>query len=258
MSIETWGLMPKSQIDNETIEEAIERIVAQHESDPTAHLGENESIEAHRKSEVIDHLASSVYDDKFAYDRNLIDIEFNNLSVFSKSAGVEINGVKTWLFYSANSSSAQFLYGSVGDMTVSTEFDFIRNPRITTQIMLSGNTLQTGYILVGETDEGRGFGWKILDNKLYGCYFKSDNSEQLVEILTLSTYTIYKLEARVKYPDTIDFYVNNAKITGFTSAVLNFDMEYILSIPWIYFKSTTSTSRNLFIRGFHWEADFPI
>lgn len=257
MSIEVWGLMPKSQVDSETIEQAIARLISEHEADPTAHMGENEAIEAHRKSEIIDHLASSIYDDKMAYDRNVIDVEFNSLSGFSKSASVEINGIKTWLFPSANSSNTQFLYGSIGDMTVAEEFDFIRNPRITTQIMLSGNTSQTGYILVGETDEGRGFGWKIVNNKLYGCYFKSDQSEQLVEILTISTYTIYKLEARVKYPDTIEFYVNNALVTSFSSAVLNFANDYILSVPWIYFKSTTTTSRSLFIRGFHWEADFP-
>jgi hypothetical protein len=257
MSIEVWGLMPKSQIDNETVEEAILRLIAIHESDPTAHMGENEAIEAHRKSEIIDHLASSIYDDKFAYDRNMIDIDWTNLTIFSKSTGVETNGIKTVLFPSPNSTSARWLYGSIGDMTVGEEFDFIRNPRITTSIMLSGNTSQTGYIIVGETDEGRGFGWKIVDNKLYGLYFKQDWTEQLVEILTISTYTIYKLEARVKYPNVIEFYVNNALVTSFTSAVLNFSMEFILSVPYIYFKSTTSTSRNLFVRGFHWEADFP-
>ena len=64
MSVETWGLQPKSQTDPETIEQAIERIVAEHEHDPTSHLGENESIEAHRKSEVIDHLAESILNDK--------------------------------------------------------------------------------------------------------------------------------------------------------------------------------------------------
>lgn len=257
MSIETWGLMPKSQIDPETVEEAILRLTAVHEHDPTAHMGQNEAIEAHRKSEIIDHLASSIYDDKFAYDRNVVDLEFNSLVPYSKSAGVSINGIKTWLFYSTSSTNSQWLYGNIGDMTVSTEFDFIRNPRIITQIMLSNNTLQTGNILVGETDEGRGFGWKITNGILYGCYYKSDLTLQTVQLLTIAPYTIYKLEARVKYPSTIEFYVDNILTASFTTAVLNFSMNFILSVPWIYFKSMTTTSRNLFIRGFHWEADLP-
>jgi hypothetical protein len=66
MSIETWGMMPKSQEDAETIEEAIDRIVAVHEAAPTAHTGEGESLAAHRANEVIDHPAASVVGDKFA------------------------------------------------------------------------------------------------------------------------------------------------------------------------------------------------
>jgi hypothetical protein len=66
MSIETWGLMPKSQIDAETPEEAIVRLIAEHEADPEAHTGANESLAAHRANEVIDHPAASIVGDKFA------------------------------------------------------------------------------------------------------------------------------------------------------------------------------------------------
>jgi hypothetical protein len=57
-------MLAKSQTDNETIEEAIARIVAEHESDEEAHLGVGDSLQSHKASEIIDHLASSIIADK--------------------------------------------------------------------------------------------------------------------------------------------------------------------------------------------------
>lgn len=82
MSVETWGLMPKSQIDPETVEEAITRLIGVHEHDPTSHLGENESIEAHRTSEVIDHLKDSIVSDKFSQTDKAIITYYEDISHF--------------------------------------------------------------------------------------------------------------------------------------------------------------------------------
>ena len=59
-----WGLLPKSQIDAETVEEAISRIVDEHNYDEEAHLGEGQSLQSHKASEIIDHLVSSIVSDK--------------------------------------------------------------------------------------------------------------------------------------------------------------------------------------------------
>lgn len=96
MSIEVWGLMPKSQIDNETIEEAIERLIAEHEHDPTSHLGENESIEAHRKSEVIDHLALSIVPDKFSNAETFVNIGTYPVET-GETENATISGGNMWL-----------------------------------------------------------------------------------------------------------------------------------------------------------------
>lgn len=255
MSIFTWGAQPKSQVDPETIEEAITRIVAQHEHDPTSHLGENESIEAHRTSEVIDHLASSVYDDKLAYDRNTYDIVFSNLALFDKSAGVENNGLFNAYLYSANSSSSQWIYGFEGDMNVASFWSYEKNPRFMTKIMVTNITSQIGYILVGYRDEYLGYGFKIANNKLYGMYYKLDHSEHTLELLTLASATPYKLECRVKSLTLIEFYVNNALAGSISNAVLTSSVSYGLNLPWIDWKSTTTTARELFIDGIHFEAD---
>lgn len=64
MSEFTWGDLPKSQVDNQLITEAITQAIADHESDPTAHLGDGESLEQHKTNEVLDHPAGSALSDK--------------------------------------------------------------------------------------------------------------------------------------------------------------------------------------------------
>lgn len=255
MSVETWGLMPKSQIDNETIEEAIERLIAVHEHEPTSHMGENEAIEAHRKSEIIDHLASSVYDDKLAYDRNSFTLSFANLDMFDKGPGVENSGYTTAYVYSANTSSIQWIYAFMGDMVPASFFYYTKKPRFITNFMLTQTTSQEGYITVGDRDSNEGFGVKILNNKLYGFYHNTAGSEVTQEIMTLTANVPYKLEVRVPSLSQIDFFVNNSLIGSMTGLSLPATNNYIWLVPWIDFKSTTSTGRELFMRDFLWEAD---
>jgi len=78
MSVETWEQIPKNQTNPELIEEAIARLIAVHEADPEAHTGENESLQAHRQNEIIDHPAGSVLADK------MTSIEFNDYWDYSR------------------------------------------------------------------------------------------------------------------------------------------------------------------------------
>lgn len=64
MAIPTWGTLKKSQVDNETIESAIARLIQAHDDDETAHLETGQSLQSHKASEIIDHLAGSIIEDK--------------------------------------------------------------------------------------------------------------------------------------------------------------------------------------------------
>ena len=64
MPIATWSGLQKSSTDDETIEEAIARLIGDHNSDPTAHRGAGESLDLHKTADVIDHPAYSVLNDK--------------------------------------------------------------------------------------------------------------------------------------------------------------------------------------------------
>lgn len=61
-----WGLLAKTTEDSTTIDEEIDSKIDAHNDDPNAHGLADQAIEVHRQSEVIDHLAESVVNDKLA------------------------------------------------------------------------------------------------------------------------------------------------------------------------------------------------
>jgi hypothetical protein len=65
-TVAVWGMLPKSGVDDETIEEAINRLITVHNDDETAHLGTGQSLQSHKASEIIDHLANSIVPDKIS------------------------------------------------------------------------------------------------------------------------------------------------------------------------------------------------
>lgn len=92
MSVETWEQLPKNQIDPELIVEAIARMIAEHEADPEAHTGENESLQAHRQNEVIDHPAGSVVPDKYSFSYSVYSNFFSVASSYNYSGEVSQSG----------------------------------------------------------------------------------------------------------------------------------------------------------------------
>lgn len=97
MALPVWGNLEKSQIDNETIEEAIVRLIQAHEDDPNAHIEVGESLQSHKASEIIDHIVASIIADKIKdgevtvpkllWDKFLITAEFESLDGW-KQGGV--------------------------------------------------------------------------------------------------------------------------------------------------------------------------
>ena len=59
-----WGDLDRATNDNTKIDQAIDEAIIAHNDDPDAHLGPDQSLQSHRASEIIDHLAESVVNDK--------------------------------------------------------------------------------------------------------------------------------------------------------------------------------------------------
>jgi hypothetical protein len=62
-----WGELAKSLDSNETIEQAITRIVSEHNDDTEAHLGAGQSLNSHKTETIIDHPAHSIVMDKIPF-----------------------------------------------------------------------------------------------------------------------------------------------------------------------------------------------
>lgn len=63
----TWGSLARANNDPTVIDEAIATAIDAHKADPDAHLGDDESLQSHRASEIIDHRAESVVNDKIRF-----------------------------------------------------------------------------------------------------------------------------------------------------------------------------------------------
>lgn len=98
MTLPFWGQLEKAQDDDETIEEAIVRLIVGHEEDPTAHLGDGESLQSHKSEEVIDHPAGSIVSDKLSFYDYQWSPSFESLDSYPDSFGVTCNYAGTFKF----------------------------------------------------------------------------------------------------------------------------------------------------------------
>jgi hypothetical protein len=133
----TWGSMPKSQDDPETIEEAIARMISAHNDDPTAHLGVGQSLENHRANEVIDHPASSILSDKISARQLWYEFELESIDGWSgdgtwyllNSPGIEI---------SIPAGTAEMLYLTTHPFDAISWMDWSKNPYFEASVYFNG------------------------------------------------------------------------------------------------------------------------
>lgn len=90
MTEPVWGQLDKAQDDDETIEEAIDRLILAHDDDSDSHVGTGKSLNTHKQQTTIDHPAGSVVEDKIG------DEEISNpkqkTKVRAYTAIVDVNG----------------------------------------------------------------------------------------------------------------------------------------------------------------------
>lgn len=166
---EVWGNLPKAQDDSETIEEAISRIVSEHNNAPTAHTEAGQSIALHRETGIIDHPEGSVLGDKFTNQDFVIQPLFEDSAIYSKStAGLTfgLGGVRMDTTTTINTlrflkASGQYSHAYVKE-----------DKMITFQCSASINndTNVIAYIGAGGfglSGEPPGFGFKIHNGSLY-------------------------------------------------------------------------------------------
>jgi len=242
MALPLWGQLQKSQDDAETIEEAIDRIVAEHNGDSEAHLGEGQSIAQHKAEDIIDHPALSIIADKYAQNSitsdKLIDTRFIVRSSFES-----LDGFKTY----RTGSRGSFVLNSVGDLSINVggtandyaalyfenEFlganivpylpffevvAYIQESASSDFIMFVGNTYTRG------SEGGFGFIWKASTEKLY-AWWKDGSTLYEEELTGFNVAYAHRFRAEL-FADKIEFKVDNVLLYTATANLPEYTEEF--------------------------------
>lgn len=220
----TWGLLDKSLVDAEKIEEAIDRIVDVHNEEESAHLGAGQALQSHKAAEIIDHAALSIINDKIA--NGIIQqsklsatelqayITFESTDGWNKSSsGITNSVLGTAIATGSTINTVKYMSNEpvgVGDIN-----PYNKDTSIQTAIKFSATTNQLIYFMTGDCqldDTDAGFGFKVSNGTLYAIVVKAvaaARTEYTTEItgITLTNLNIYK--AFFDYSEgKIYFYVN--------------------------------------------------
>ena len=255
MGLQNWGGLQKSATDDETIEEAINRLIAVHLADESAHLGASESLQTHKSASVIDHPADSVVTDKVP-DYSVLK---EKLTTNKDFVSCNFESIDFWSHYGTGSVNSNF--GAVSIMTTSTannlnEFQangdpffidfYAKNPVFEEIVRLYDTTSQIAYFGIGQQPSYSNayfVGFKVSNGTLYACW-KKNGSEYTTQIdgITLTNFHTYR--AVMTSGVDIKFYIDDVHVATATTNLP--DAEEILSL-WVFSIKNTTTSERLIV-----------
>jgi len=248
-----WGDLPKSQIDPTTVDEEIDEKIQTHMDDPDAHIETGQSLQSHKASEIIDHIARSVVRDKLGFDRFQIDDHFSTIDAWENTAGVILD--------------------TLGQVSISTT-DVLNNvqnsyampldampdggkpqnsPVWQARLKFEENSNQEIYFGQFDLDVPGGVGFKIVNANLYAFYIDDEGTEQTTQI---SGYTINDIWYNFRYEITagyvIKYYINDTLVHTYSTVTLT----SIQMFAHFRIKTTTTAQKIMYIQQFHFDEDY--
>jgi hypothetical protein len=227
MSVETWGMLSKSQEDNETVEEAIARIVAEHNNNAEAHLAEGQSLQSHKAAEILDHLIYSV---KLAnFERNLFNkvvavSSFQSLDSFDiMSVETEFNFAGVWINTDTGSTDMAYIAPNLSE---GTNVNWQSNPvsDLSFKFYLGGD--HDIYFGIGDTalsGPGPFCGFKVHNGVLSACVWDEDGNNDVSEVIsgiTLTDFNNYHIE-----------FVDGEGAKFYINGELEAELAYVITNP---------------------------
>ena len=249
---ETWGLLPKSQVDDETIEEAIARLITEHNEDETAHLGTGQSLQSHKASEIIDYVVASIVADKikdreitvdkFRYDKLVIECTFESLDYWTQtkigSAYIYPHLASVALGTGSTINSIASFYSEAyveGEGMV-----FSKAPQFMTVVKFNTITDQIAYMVANDFSLSS-FGFKVVNGTLYALHLK-DSVEYTTDISSGINLTQYHRYKAIYYPgEKIEFYVDDILKATHTENLPETSVE-INDIGWFMYRITNTAA----------------
>lgn len=262
MADPNWGLLEKSQTDNETIEQAITRLIVAHDDDANAHIGAGKSLDTHKTQSVVDHPADSIVEDKILtntvsvekrkWDQMVIETLFESLDGWNQYTTLS-SSIYLWIASLRLTTGAT--PGAVARIQAETfsegwGVNFLKNPRFMTTVRLSPAPNQVVNIMAG--GDFTAFGFKAVGTTLYAFHRKDIlevPTDYTTEILTPFGVWI-KLEAIYTSGVKIEFYLDNVLVaTHTTNLPEDGDTIDNLNLMEYYIATTVANSTLMFIRN---------
>lgn len=161
MSLPLWGELEKAQDDSRTIEEYITDIIAEHNEDTEAHLGENESLKSHKSEEVIDHPEGSVLADKQTMTEIAVSTIFESLSGWSITGEVSNDDIPGCTLYIEDGAVEESAIDSAPQVPLNfrnSAYDLLFQTLARFDLSSNSYNATLGYFQIGTTTpEGFGF-----------------------------------------------------------------------------------------------------
>jgi hypothetical protein len=263
----TWEHLAKNAEDAEKIEEAIARLIEEHNEDSEAHLAEGQSLNSHKDSEIIDHLAGSVIADKIKewariklsgqFERD--DVHwftiFESADGFDKStsgsgsigfAGGDLR-LQTGETDGSSATLSKSLFGSY-------DFSWDKQRKVSFGIEAESAPDILAYIGTGYKSEDEDYsfvGFKLVNYTLYGVV-NDGSGETLVE---LKVYSLLPGAFRLSftyYPGSkVEFFIDNFKEGEITTGLPSGEEDSPDFICYAQIKNTSANNKSLWLR--HWD-----
>jgi len=251
----TWGMLEKSMFDDETIEEAIARLISEHNDDEAAHLAEGQSLQSHKASEIIDHVVDSIVADKIKnkeitpnklnYDRFTIQPSFESLTGWGQrktgtGADIVIDSVGCFRLVAGNALGNETdLYINSSAVSVSPDY----SPVLQCSFNPSTPDDADWGMAIGEWDtfgvSTPKIGMKrvLADNAIYAFYIKDDypNTPRYVEVKQKiadadDSGKVWRIEVDVENEE-VRYYIDNVlKHTFDISGLSFFDSNALFAV----------------------------
>jgi len=251
----TWGLMQKSGVDSETIEQAIARLIAVHEADSTSHLGTGESLEAHKSADIIDHPAGSVPIDKFAFSRS-IKTWFESIdgwSDYASGTGSSLAGLGSLFLYTGTTSGGVGAIVAVGSGFIGLNMAKAFFWRVTAVIgTRTGIISYWGPAYVVDQADYNGFGFRVVSGVLEAFMgdFTNLATETIADIDLTETH-IFEIRYTVS-PQVATFYIDGVLVATFDNGNFPEDGDEMCSL---YVKSTENVAHAISVSDFQYEQE---
>jgi len=225
-------MLAKSQTDPEKIEEAIARLIQQHNDDEEAHLGPGQSLHSHKAAEIIDHLAKSVVADKLAKfsvaftnffaDRTFFMSGFESLDNWIKDivgAGSIQAGI-LGVYLTTGSVSGNYCELSSAAPGAIAAYTYNKELFFQTSIAPVDTTDQQIFITHGNPNaENRYIGFKIVGNQMFAVS-RNYGAEKAVSLLTFGFDEAFVLRVEHRPEEgKAEFYVNQILKATFTDTL---------------------------------------